>query len=695
MRVPLEIKQSLGTALRTLQDTERPFALVGRWAGGGALLGCDPIRTAGDDDPFDPFDLLAVAEQDSVASDPVAPDSVASDSGVTVGGGWVGYIGYPSRVAVERGQPSPPRTQPLPAASLAYYDNLVRLDGDGRWWFEALPSAGRSAALEQRLAWWTERLTNPPPRRTVSTDGWRLVPSAGAHAELVAACRERIRAGDLFQANVCAQLAGRVQGEPLELFIRGVESLNPDWAAYLQAPSGTVVSLSPELFLQRRGREVRSAPIKGTRPRPADPVAAAAEHAALAQSEKDRAENVMIVDLIRNDLGRVCEPGTIFAEPLAQVQAHVGVWHLVSEVRGTLRGEVDDGQLLRATFPPGSVTGAPKIAAMDVIAELESTEREVYTGAIGIASPLLGLELNVAIRTFEIAGSSIRLGVGGGVVADSDPHGEAAELATKAAPLLDAIGAPPASFTHPGGQYIPVHRFGPFPVPRPDPRQGVFEALLVQDGRAVRLDAHLARLRSSVAELYGLELPGSISDRINTAAASTKGPMRMRVDAVCGENSQEIEVSTRPFDQRPAARLRAWSVPGGLGRHKWIDRRLIDAIEAASPGELPILVDADGYVLEASRASVFVLAPGGVVWTPPDDGRILPGVARARVLEYAAKIGLEVRTEPLPLEQLGSADAVVLTSALRQTPVAALDGRELGREPRLQALLEAALVTRS
>jgi para-aminobenzoate synthetase / 4-amino-4-deoxychorismate lyase len=691
VKVQLEIDVSLGAALRVLQDTERSFALVGRWAGGGALLGCDPIRTAGDGDPFE---LLAGAEQGSIGSDPVAPDAVAADPGVTVGGGWVGYIGYPSRMAVERGQPSPPGEQTFPAASLAYYDNVVRLDGDGRWWFEALPSAGRAAQLEQRLAWWTERLTKPPSRRPVSTDSWRLVPSAGAHAELVAACRERISAGDLFQANVCAQLVGHVEGEPLELFIRGVEALKPNWAAYLQAPSGTVVSLSPELFLQRRGREVLSAPIKGTRPRPADPAAAAAEQAALARSDKDRAENVMIVDLIRNDLGRVCEPGTIVAEPVAQVQAHAGVWHLVSEVRGTLREEVDDGQLLRATFPPGSVTGAPKIAAMDVIAELESTERQVYTGAIGIASPRLGLELNVAIRTFELAGSSIRLGVGGGVVADSDPNGEAAELATKAAPLLNAVGAPPAAFTHPGGHFIRVHRFGPFPVPRPDPRRGVFEALLVQDGRAVRRDAHLARLRASVVELYGMELPDSLPDRIDVAAAATEGRMRMRIDAVPGDNALAIEIlAMTPFEPRPAARLRTWTVPGGLGRHKWIDRRLIDTFEAASVDELPLLVDADGYVLEASRASVFALVAGGVLRTRPADGRILPGVARARVLEYVEEIGLELSTEPLPYAELASADAVVLTSALRQTPVVALDGRELGRRPELLALLEAALVT--
>ncbi len=689
MRVRIDTELSLGVALRVLQDTERPFALVGEWAGGGAVLGCQPLLTAADHQ--DPFELLGAAERAAAASTAAAAAAGRSEPAVSVGGGWVGYIGYPSRSAVHRGHPSPPRRQPLPAASLAYYDNVVRLDNEGQWWFEALPSPARTAELEQRLIWWRERLANPPSARSAGTSGWQLQPSADAHAELVMACRERIHAGDLFQANVCGQLVGQLEGEPLELFIRGVETLQPDWAAYLQAPWGTVVSLSPELFLKRHGREVRSAPIKGTRPRPADTAAAAAQRDALAQSTKDRAENVMIVDLIRNDLGRVCDPGTIVAEPLAQVQPHAGVWHLVSEVRGRLRDDVDDGQLLRATFPPGSVTGAPKIAAIDVIAELESTEREVYTGAIGIASPVSGLELNVAIRTFEISGAGVRLGVGGGVVADSDPEGEATELATKALPLLDAIGAPQAVFVNAHSHPVPMRRLGPFPVPRPDARQGVFEALLVEDGRAVRLQAHLDRLAASVHELYGVELPEALADRVDATAAATEGRVRMRIDAVCVGDSLEVAVVARALVARPPVGLRSWSVPGGLGRHKWTDRRLIDAMEAASGEELPLLVDADGYALEASRASVFALVAGGVLRTPPDDGRILPGVARARVLEYAREIEMEISTAPLSYDELASAEAVVLTSALRQTPVTALDGRELRQLPKLLAILEAAL----
>jgi anthranilate/para-aminobenzoate synthase component I len=149
----------------------------------------------------------------------------------------------------------------------------------------------------------------------------------------------------------------------------------------------------------------------------------------------------MIVDLVRNDLGRVCEPGSVGVPALVRAEPHPGVWHLVSEVTGVLRPGVADADLLRATFPPGSVTGAPKVRAMELIAAVEATGREVYTGAVGFVSPLWGLELNVAIRTFEIAGGRIWLGAGGGVVADSSPAAEYRECLVKAGPLLAAADA--------------------------------------------------------------------------------------------------------------------------------------------------------------------------------------------------------------------------------------------------------------
>jgi para-aminobenzoate synthetase/4-amino-4-deoxychorismate lyase len=206
------------------------------------------------------------------------------------------------------------------------------------------------------------------------------------------------------------------------------------------SPWGGIASLSPELFLRRRGAEVTTGPIKGTIRRDDDPALAQAALAELRASAKDAAEHVMIVDLMRNDLGRVCEYGTVEAPRVPEAEAHPGLWHLVSYVRGRLREHANDADLLRATFPPGSVTGAPKVQAMHVIAELERTGREAYTGAIGFASPVAGLELNVAIRTLELCRGRLWLGVGGGIVADSDPERELDEALLKARPIAAAIG---------------------------------------------------------------------------------------------------------------------------------------------------------------------------------------------------------------------------------------------------------------
>ena len=374
--------------------------------------------------------------------------------------------------------------------------------------------------------------------------------------------------------------------------------------------------------------------------------------AELEASAKDRAENVMIVDLVRNDLGRVCRPGSVRVAALAEVRAHAGVWHMVSEVEGELRPGIGDADLLRATFPPGSVTGAPKLAALDVIAELESTGREAYTGAIGFASPLAGLELSVAIRTFEVRGTRIWLGAGGGIVADSAGEEEAREAAAKAAPLLAAIGAgaPPAPPA--GGPPPRIARRGPRPVPRPDPAAGLYETLLVAAGEPQDLAAHLARLAASLRALYGLAPPPALAERARTAAHGHERA-RLRIDVVPGEDAALL-VTALP---EPApARLRPVVLPGGLGPHKWRDRTLLEAHEADDPATLPLLLDADGVVLETSRTSIVVEAADGTLHTPPADGRILPGVTVAAT---------GARPRLLTLADLAAARAVHVTSALR------------------------------
>ncbi len=335
-------------------------------------------------------------------------------------------------------------------------------------------------------------------------------------------------------------------------------------------------------------------------------------------------------------------------------------------------------RLLAATFPPGSVTGAPKLAAMNVISELESRARGIYTGAIGFASPVGGLELNVAIRTFEVADGRIRLGVGGGVVADSQAQSETAELAVKATPLLAAIGAVFEPDVCAGPPAPRVRRLGPLPLPRPDPARGLFETMLVRDGRAVALDAHLARLRASASSLYRTALPGQLESRVAQSAALARLPSRLRLSALADPDGViEVSIELAPLSPAPPAQLHTWTLPGGLGAHKWSDRRLLSELERHSRPAIPLLVDADGFVLETSRHNVFALGRDGVLRTPVADGRILAGLARTRLLTGGEREAIET---PLRVADLPRAAAVILTNALRTTNAVALDGVPLPQE---------------
>ncbi|WP_051313459.1 aminodeoxychorismate synthase component I [Actinoalloteichus caeruleus] len=428
---PGEVLDALG-ARATRSGTPGPAALSGDWFGSAAVI-APSVRL----EPVPPAEAFHRPVTWPVTEDPGLPAGV-------VGGGWFGYLGY--------GLTDPgvwDRARRMPAAVWGYADHVLRLDQDGNWWFEALVPAGgeEPVALAAELAEVVRAdgcpvrgdgdgddpgMAGPPARSPVR------LPGAERHEGAVLGALAAIGAGEVFQANVCTEIRAGFQGDPLELFVRGVSTLAPARAAYLSGGWGAVVSLSPELFLARRGRTVRTSPIKGTLPRrgPADDGNAGR----LRASVKDVAENVMIVDMARNDLGRVCQPGSVTVPSLLGVEPHPGVWHLVSTVVGELRRGVSDAELLAATFPPASVTGAPKVRALELIAELEATPREVYCGAVGLVSPVAGMELNVAIRTLEYAptpgGAELALGVGGGITADSVPAVEWAECRTKAAPLL-------------------------------------------------------------------------------------------------------------------------------------------------------------------------------------------------------------------------------------------------------------------
>jgi para-aminobenzoate synthetase/4-amino-4-deoxychorismate lyase len=615
---------------RRVADWDGLVCLIGDWAGGTALLTSHPL-------------VVRDATADALAAIDDQPHLATVDSDV-VGGGWFGRLAFDV------------------ASRMAFHDHVVRYV-DGRWRFEALWHDDRDAELHARLSAWRAVLAGGESAPASASASWRVGTFVGApmadHLAAVERAVELIRAGELYQVNVCTRFTAPFAGSALALFASAVAELEPRYAALLDG----VVSVSPELFVRRRGREVSSAPIKGTVPRTADPET-------LRGSAKDAAENVMIVDLVRNDLGRVCETGSVRVAALLDVQPHPGVWHLVSEVVGRLRAGATDADLLRATFPPGSVTGAPKLRAVRAIGELESVARETYTGAIGFVSPSWGCEFSVAIRTFELAAGRIALGVGGGITADSVPMLEWRECLHKAAPLLGAARAAalPVSTDTPDATLL---------------RGGLLETVLGLDGEPVRLADHLARLDRSCRELYGAGLPPDVAGQMGQAAkAVPHGRAILRV-VVTPALNVTVTADPAPTPGGPLDAVTRRRV-AGIWRHKWADRRW-----AAEPG---LFVGDDGAVLETERGNVFLVQPDGSLVTPPLRDDLLPGVTRRALLDLARDEGRATELRAFDVPELLARPAFVTSSLRGAVPIHRVDGVELPRADEAIARFAEALV---
>ena len=279
--------------------------------------------------------------------------------------------------------------------------------------------------------WWDRRIA---VRSSFTRDGYEAA---------VQRVREYIRAGDIFQANLSQRFEAPVTETPLDLY-RRVRTVSPTpFAAFLDFPDAVILSASPERFLRvDPAGVVETRPIKGTRPRGLGPEHDAALGQALVESPKDRAENLMIVDLMRNDLSRVCAPGSVRVSELFALEQYATVHHLVSTILGQLAPGADALDLLKAAFPGGSITGAPKVRAMEIIAELERARRGVYCGSIAYWSVTGDLDSSVAIRTAVVRNGRVYFSAGGGVVADSDPAEEYQETLDKARGFIASLAVP-------------------------------------------------------------------------------------------------------------------------------------------------------------------------------------------------------------------------------------------------------------
>jgi para-aminobenzoate synthetase component 1 len=451
-----------------------------------SFLSADPVALVRSKGSLTEIRQPASSNWTTVPGDAVAvarallpPEPVPPVSGLPpFQGGLAGYIGYDWGAVLERLPRSRYDDLSIPDVVLGLYDWVIAWDHRiGTAWLisTGLPVTGalRQSRARERMDLVRETLgerraggagalwaggrrgsetmaafsgTTAPSYPVGGIDGAREIGLRSTfthrgYLDAVGRVRDYIIAGDIFQANLSQRFETSMPEAPFDLY-RRLRRRNPaPFAAYLDYGELAILSASPERFLRldQPRRLIETRPIKGTRPRGLGPMHDAALGRALAESQKDRAENVMIVDLLRNDLSRVCRPGTVRVPELFALEHHPTVHHLVSTVVGELEPGADAGDLIRAAFPGGSITGAPKVRAMEIIAELEPTQRGVYCGSVGYISVTGAMDTSIVIRTYLALRGQVYFQAGGGIVADSDPELEYRETLDKARGLIETL----------------------------------------------------------------------------------------------------------------------------------------------------------------------------------------------------------------------------------------------------------------
>ena len=549
------------------------------------------------------------------------------------GGALAGYIAYEAGMALE------PRLAPLAAKRSGAAGPLVWL---------GLFGAPKRIAASEVPAFLEARATGPG---TIGPMEPQLSP--GGYAAAFAALGEAIRAGDIYQANLTYPLAGAFRGDPTGLYAALRSASAASYGGLIFDGSHWLLSFSPELFVALAGDEAKVKPMKGTRPRMADPEADAAMADDLAASVKDRAENLMIVDLMRNDLSRVAEAGSVTVDAPFAVESYPTVHQMVSTVRARLSPGKGAMDLVRALFPCGSITGAPKIRAMELLIDTERDARGPYCGAIGRIDGDGNAAFNVAIRTLRLTpiengqGSAV-LGIGSAIVADSEALAERRECEVKAGFLRRA--AP--ELTAPQCDLIETMRFEP-------------------DSGIALLELHLARMKASAAALGFAFDRHALRNQIQALCFELEAPAKVRLVAA-RSGASALETGPLPTPLHEPVKVAALPHPLDPSdwrlMHKTSDRGFYeDALEAAHTfgAAEAVLVRADGLVTEGSWTSVFVDGPDGVLLTPPLSLGLLPGVLREDLIATS-----RAREAELTLDDL--AGGFWLGNALRGLMRAAL-----------------------
>lgn len=546
----------------------------------------------------------------------VEPVLAAAEAARGAGGGALaGYVAYEAGLALE------PKLRPGAAARSGAAGPLV--------WLGLFDAPRRIPAAEVR-AWLGNRSDGPG---TIGPMEPQLSP--GGYAAAFGALKEAIHGGDIYQANLTYPLAGSFRGDPVGLYAALRDAGRAGYGGLIYDGAHWLLSFSPELFVALNGAEAKVKPMKGTRPRMADAAADAAMAEDLASSEKDRAENLMIVDLMRNDLSRVAEAGSVRVDAPFAVESYPTVHQMVSTVRARLaegRGALD---LVRALFPCGSITGAPKIRAMELIGEVERDARGPYCGAIGRIDGDGNAAFNVAIRTLRLTpiengqGTAV-LGIGSAIVADSEPMAERRECEVKAGFLRRA--AP--DLTAPAFDLIETMRF--------EPESGI-----------ALLEEHLARMKASAAALGFAFDRHALRNQIQALCFELDAPAKVRL-LVARSGASALETASLP--EPVAGPIKVAALPHPLDpsdwrlAHKTSDRGFYEDAAAAARAlgaDEALLVRADGLVTEGSYTNVFAEGPDGVLLTPPVSIGLLPGVLRGSLIAQGKACEAELTLDDL------------------------------------------------
>lgn len=353
-------------------------------------------------------------------------------------GGALGLFGYDLGRRFERLPVQAAADIAVPDMAVGIYDwALLRNVATGDW---QLVHWGDEAGLAKRLAWLEQQQTKPAPAFALQ-GSWQSNMSRAEYGEKFARIQAYLAAGDCYQINLTQRFSAPYQGDEWQAYCLLATANKAPFSAFIRLPDSALLSLSPERFLLLDGRHIETKPIKGTRPRHPDPATDRQVARELAQADKDRSENLMIVDLLRNDIGRVSRPGSVSVPHLFAVESFPAVHHLVSTIHGELDARWQGVDLLRACFPGGSITGAPKIRAMEIIEELEPQRRNAYCGSIGYLSQHGRMDTSICIRTLIAEAGRLHCWAGGGIIADSDADSEYQETYDKVARILPPLSA--------------------------------------------------------------------------------------------------------------------------------------------------------------------------------------------------------------------------------------------------------------